>query len=77
LKITTRQHAKCQKYSGLASKNTNPVASLASFFFPLIDLSYILASYFSVLVSENTGLLASLVSVLQNLSTPLTWGKKD
>jgi hypothetical protein len=45
----------------LASKNTSP----------LTDPFYIFGQLFSVLASENAGLLASLASALKNLSTPL------
>jgi hypothetical protein len=57
----------------LASKNTNPPTSLANYFFPLTDSFYIFGQSFSDLASENTEceLLASLASVLKNLSTPL------
>jgi hypothetical protein len=46
--------------SGLASKNTNPLTSLASVFSPLTDNFHILGQLFS-----------DLASVLENLSTPL------
>jgi hypothetical protein len=55
----------------LASKNTNPLASLAKFFSPLTDNYYRLDQLFSDLANENSELLASLASVLKNLSTPL------
>jgi hypothetical protein len=56
-----------------ASKNTNPLASLARVFFPLTDLSYILGQLFPDLAStgNNFELLAIFVSVLKNLSTLL------
>jgi hypothetical protein len=44
VRITTRQLAKCEWNSGLASKNTNPLASLARDLFPY--LSVFLASCF-------------------------------
>jgi hypothetical protein len=50
---------------------TNPLASLARVFSPLIDSFYIFGQLFSDLPSENTELLASLASVLKNVSTPL------
>jgi hypothetical protein len=40
-------------------------------FFLLTDPSYVFFGQFSVLACRNTGLLASLASVLKNLSTPL------
>jgi hypothetical protein len=49
----------------LASKNANPLVSLARVFFPLTDHFYILGQLFSVLAIENSELLASLVSVLK------------
>jgi hypothetical protein len=49
------------------------MASLASVFSPFADAFYIIDQLFSVLVSKNTGLLASFVSVLKNLSTPLSF----
>jgi hypothetical protein len=55
----------------LASKNKNPLASLASVFFPLTDSSSQDPEYFSDLASENSSLLTSLVSAWKNLSTPL------
>jgi hypothetical protein len=55
----------------LASKNTNPLASLTSDFPPLTDPFYIFGQLFSVLASENAGLLASLASGEKNVSTPL------
>jgi hypothetical protein len=55
----------------LASKNTNPLAGLASFYFPLSYPFYIFDHLFSDLASKNTELLASLASVLKNLFTPL------
>jgi hypothetical protein len=71
VRITTRQLAKCEWNSGLASKNTNPLATMASCFFPLTDLFYIFGQLFFDLASKNAELLASLASVLKNLSTPL------
>jgi hypothetical protein len=45
--ITTRQLAKCENFSGLANKNTNPFASLARVIFPLsLTLSLFLARFF-------------------------------
>jgi hypothetical protein len=38
----------------LASKNTNPLASLVRFFFPLIENVYVLGQLFSDLASENS-----------------------
>jgi hypothetical protein len=71
VRITTRQLAKCEWNSGLASKNTNLLASL-EFFFLSLTLSICLANCFFDLESENTELLARLASVLKNLIfTPL------
>jgi hypothetical protein len=71
VRITFRPLAICEWYSGLASKNTNPFASLASCVFsshwPFL---YIWPDVFD-LASKNAELLASLASVLKNLSTPL------
>jgi hypothetical protein len=58
--VTTHQVAKCQLSSGLASKNTNPLTTLARFVSPLTDPFYILSQLFSDLASGNTELLASL-----------------
>jgi hypothetical protein len=44
--ITTRQLAKCEQNSGLASKNTSPLASLVSFSPLSLTLSIFLASCF-------------------------------
>jgi hypothetical protein len=56
----------------LASKNTSSLASLARDFIPFhLTPFYIFGQLFSVLASKNPGLLASLASVLKNLSTPL------
>jgi hypothetical protein len=55
----------------LASKNTNPLASLARFHFPSTYPCYILGQVFSDLASENAGLLASLVSDLKTFFPPL------
>jgi hypothetical protein len=55
----------------LASKNINPLASLARIFFPLADPFYIFGQLFSDLASEYSELLASLASVLKNVSTSL------
>jgi hypothetical protein len=49
----------------MAIKNTDQLASL------LIDPFYIFGQFFSDLASENTEILASLASVLKNLSTTL------
>jgi hypothetical protein len=49
----TRQLAICEYDSSLASKNTNPLASLARVFFsPLIDHFSILGQLFSDLASK-------------------------
>jgi hypothetical protein len=53
------------------SKNTKPTRQSGEFFFPLTYRFYIFGQLFSDLASENTELLASLASVLKNLSTPL------
>jgi hypothetical protein len=52
---------------------TNPLTcqSGKEFFSPLTDPFYVCGQFFSVLVSEKAGLLTSLASVLENLSTPL------
>jgi hypothetical protein len=73
VRTTTRQLTKCEWNSGLPSKNTNTLASLACFFPPLTYPFYILGQFFLFfyLASENTELLASLASVLKNLFTPL------
>jgi hypothetical protein len=63
--ITTRHLAKCEYNSGLAGKNTNPLASLARFCFPLTAPFYVLGQLFFDLASENFELLASFVSVLK------------
>jgi hypothetical protein len=47
---------------------------LARIFSPLTDPFYIFGQLFSDLVSKNTELLASLASVLKNLSIPLLHG---
>jgi hypothetical protein len=46
VRITTRQLTKCEWNSGLASKNTNPLASLARVFPLSLFLSIFLASSF-------------------------------
>jgi hypothetical protein len=69
--IITRQLTKCEWNSGLASKNTNPLANLASFFPHLTYAFCIFGQLFSDLASDNTELLASLASVLKNLFTLL------
>jgi hypothetical protein len=57
----------------LASKNKNPLASMASVFFLLTNSSSADPDLFSDLASANFQLhvLASLASVWQSLSTPL------
>jgi hypothetical protein len=71
VRITTRQLAKCEWNSDLASKNINPLASPERVFSPLTDSFYSFGQLFSDLASEYFSLLASLASVLKNLSTPL------
>jgi hypothetical protein len=55
----------------LASKIANQLASLARNFSPLTDLFYILGQLFPDLASNNSEQLASLASVLKNVSTHL------
>jgi hypothetical protein len=72
VRITTRQLAKCEYNSGLASKNTNPLARMARFFSPITDPFYIFGQLFSDMASENAELY-----VLKKLSAPLVealWG---
>jgi hypothetical protein len=55
----------------LASKNTNPLASLAWFFFyPLLTDFYIFGQLFSDLASENSDILIRLVNVLKIYPCP-------
>jgi hypothetical protein len=75
VRIITRQLAKCEWISGMVSKNTNPLASLARDFSPSLLLSIFLASCFQ---SWRVKILNySLASVLKNLSTPLMYVKKQ
>jgi hypothetical protein len=74
VRITTRQLAKCEQNSGLASNNTNLLASLAILFSSHFYLFYVFGQLFSDVASESTELLASFASVLKNLFTPLSYG---
>jgi hypothetical protein len=67
VRITTRQIAKCEWNSGLASKNTNPLASLERNFFPLTYPFYSFGQFFSDLASENTELTHQFGECLEKL----------
>jgi hypothetical protein len=54
----------------MAGKSSNPLASLGKIFSPVTD-PFCIIGHFSDLASKNTEPLASLASVLKNLSTPL------
>jgi hypothetical protein len=70
VQITTHQLAKREKNPCLASK-CKPTRQSDKGFFPLTDPFCILSQLFPDLASENTELLASLVSVLKKLFTPI------
>jgi hypothetical protein len=64
--------------SGLASKNTNPLASLASYFSPRLTYPfYIFGQLFSDLANTNTDLLTRLTIALKKLFTPLENKRKE